>query len=243
MPRAHYEQLIARRRDFSVVSETLVTTSGYGFRVAAGQVFRLTLTSGMQVLDVGILGADDPHEHVFTGTQLAIEGGRVGRFTRLWGPPPLSRPMATCIADSVRHVPSHRGTGEHLSHGAHCNPHLWHLYAGHHGRSCYDNLREALAMVGLSQRYIGDNLNLFMEGGIDPYTGATIGDVSDARQGDLLEFYAEIDLIVLVSHCPVGGGSDDLRDSWTPADQMPTMNPITVTLLDTGVEPVGSGSE
>lgn len=238
-PREHYEGLVARRDGFTVVSETLMNQSGHGFRVEAGQAFRLTLT-GPQVLDVSVMNADDPDEHLFPGTQLAIEGGRVGRFTRLWGTPPLSRPLATCIADSVRKIPSPRGTSEHFPHGAHCNAHMWELYTGRHSRPCYDNLRHGLTMLGLSQRHISDNLNLFMKGGYEEHTGVSIADESDAIAGDYLEFYAELPLHVIVSLCPAEAGSDDLRESWS--DTSPgtiAVNPALVTMFDTETPPLG----
>lgn len=236
--RAFYESLVAAREGFTEVSSTLMNTSGYGFRVEAGQAFRLTLASGPQVLDVCVMSAEDPHEHMHPGTQMTIEGGRVGRFTRLWGTPPRSRPLATCIADTVRRIPSSRGTGEHFPHGAHCNPHLWQLYTGAHSRPCYDNLRLAAAMLGLSQYAIHDNLNLFMKGGYDEFTGASIVDGSDARRGDYLEFYAEIPLFVLVSLCPADPNSSDLRESWSDDDPGTIKaNPALVTLYDTGVMP------
>lgn len=239
-PREHYETLAANRERFRIVSEHLLEASGHGFRVEAGQAFRFTLATGPQVLDVCMMSADDPHEHLFPGTQMAIEGGRISRFTRLWGTPPRSRPLATCIADSVRGVPSPRGTGEHFPHGAHCNPHLWQLYTGKHSRPCYDNLRYGLAMLGLNQRYIHDNLNLFMKGGYDPVTGVSIAEESDSRKGDYLEFYAETALYVAISLCPAEAGSDDLRESWSEdSKDAIAVNPVRVTILDTGLAPLG----
>jgi uncharacterized protein YcgI (DUF1989 family) len=238
-PRAHYERIVERRERFETVSTDLVQTTGYGFRVTAGQAFRITLVEGPQILDVCMLAADDPHEHLFPGAQVAIEGGRVAPLTRLWGTPPRSRPLATCIADSVQASPSSRGTREHFVFGAHCNAHLWQLYTGGHGRPCYDNLRHGLATMGLGQRAIHDNVNLFMKGGYDPRTGASISDESDATRGDLIEFYAEIDLVVAVSLCPASEGSDDLRASWTGDEPGGGVRRIEVTVLDTGVAPLG----
>jgi len=238
-PREHYEQLVARREEFTTLSSIVLESTGHGFRVDAGQAFRLTLETGPQVIDLCVLSADDPHDHLLCGSQMAIEGGRVGRFTRLWGTPPRTRPLATCIADSVRNTPVPRGTRDHFCHGAHCNPHLWQLYTGQHGRPCYDNLRHGLAMVGLSQRHIHDNLNLFMKGGYDPFSGASIVDQSDSRTGDLIEFYAETDLLVVLSMCPAEEPSEDLRDAWSSSDAITTVNPIRVTTLATGTAPLG----
>jgi uncharacterized protein YcgI (DUF1989 family) len=238
-PREHYDDIVMRRESFRTVSSLVVESTGHGFRVKGGQVFRLTLETGPQVIDLCIASADDPHDHLFPGTQMAIEGGRVGRFTRLWGMPPRSRPLATCVADSVRNSPVPRGTRDHFCHGAHCNPHLWQLYTGQHPRSCYDNLRYGFAMLGLHQRYIHDNLNLFMKGGYDPFSGASIVDESDSRKGDFIEFYAEADLLVVLSLCPAEEPSDDLRDAWNSSDAVTSVNPIRVTTLDSGTPPLG----
>lgn len=237
--RGFYEELVAARPRFAVASEHILDRTGHGFRVDAGQAFRLTLLGGPQILDVCFAVADDPHEHFFTGAQMAIEGGRVTRFTRLWGTPPRSRPLATCIADSLAYQPNERRTRDHFSYGAHCNAHLWHLYTGVHHRPCYDNLRYGFAMLGLNQRYIHDNVNLFQRGGYDPFSGAHLIDPSDAAVGDFIEFYAEVPLAISVSICPNSGGSDALRESWSDTGPDDPVYPIRVDVLETGFSPLG----
>ncbi|MDO8210180.1 urea carboxylase-associated family protein [Conexibacter sp. CPCC 206217] len=232
-----YDRLIGSRDQFTVVSETVTDHTGYGFRVAAGQAFRLTMLEAPQILDVCMANADDPTEHFFSGAQMTIEGGKITRGIRLWGTPPRSRPIATCIADSVRVQENVRGTRDHFAYGAHCNPHLWHLHAGVHHRPCYDNLRYGYAMLGLSQHAIHDNVNLFQKGAYDPYTGSAMVEESDARRGDHIEFYAEIDLVVSVSLCPNGSGSDGLRESWSESGPLVPVHPIGVTVLDTATRP------
>lgn len=237
--REFYESLIAGREDFSLANSHELTETGYGFEVGEGQTFRLTLLGGPQILDVCFISADDPDEHYFTGAQMAIEGGRVTRFTRLWGTPPRSRPLATCIADTVAYRPNSRRTRDHHSYGGHCNAHLWHLYTDAHHRPCYDNLRYGFAMLGLHQRYIYDNLNLFQRSGLDPFSGADLVDESDAVVGDYIEFYAETDLYVSVSICPNSGGSNALRESWSETGLSDPVYPIRVDVFDTGVSPLG----
>jgi len=237
--RTFYENLVSRRGEFQTLASKDLDTTGYGFAVRAGQAFRLTLLGGPQIIDICFVTASDPTEHFFTGAQMAIEGGRVSRFTRLWGTPPRSRPLATCIADSVRVTPNLRRTRDHFSYGAHCNAHLWHLYTGVHHRPCYDNLRYGFAMLGLHQRYIHDNVNLFQKGGYDPFTGAHLIDASDAGAGDLVEFFAEIDLMISISLCPNSGGSDALRESWSESGPNDPVYPVRVETLKTGVSPLG----
>jgi uncharacterized protein YcgI (DUF1989 family) len=235
--RGFYEELIAARDQFRVVRSHRTDMTGYGFRVRAGEAYRLTLLERAQILDMCVSNADDPREHFFTGATVAIEGGKITRFTRLWGTPPLSRPLVTCIADTVRVRESADQLRDHFAYGAHCNPHLWHLYAGVHHRPCYDNLRFAYAMLGLSQRAIHDNVNLFQKGAYNPYTGAHMIAESDARRTDYIEFYAEIDVIVAISLCPSGAGSDAMRESWSTAGPTTPVHPILVEVFETDRSP------
>jgi uncharacterized protein YcgI (DUF1989 family) len=236
--KAFYHELVSRRGQFQTLAAEDLETTGHGFTVEAGQAFRLTLLGGPQIIDICFVNANEPTEHFFTGAQMAIEGGRVSRFTRLWGTPPESRPLATCIADSLRVTPNPRRTRDHFSYGAHCNAHLWHLYTGIHHRPCYDNMRYGFAMLGLHQRYIHDNVNLFQKGGYDPFTGAHLIDASDAGVGDFIEFYAEIDLMISISLCPNSAGSEELRGSWSETGPSDPVHPVRVETFETRVAPL-----
>jgi uncharacterized protein YcgI (DUF1989 family) len=195
------------------------------------------LLESAQILDVCMVNADDPRERFFSGAQMSNEGGKITRGVRLWGTPPLSRPLATCIADTVRPRENPRATRDHYAYGAHCNAHLWHLYAGVHHRPCYDNLRYGFAQMGLSQYVVHDNVNLFQKGAYDVFTGAHLVEESDATRGDFIEFYAEIDLIVSVSLCPNGAGSDALRGSWSETGPDVPVYPIRVSIFDSQTTP------
>jgi uncharacterized protein YcgI (DUF1989 family) len=112
-----YSDLIAARASFELVSSQIVAPDhGYGFRVEAGQSFRLTQIEAAQILDTCILSTDEPIEYCLPGTQLAIEGFTITRLTRLWGTPPSSRPLATCIADTVRPRPNPLHMRDHFCH-------------------------------------------------------------------------------------------------------------------------------
>lgn len=233
-----YSDLVALRPRFEKVSDHVVEppNTGWGFRVNAGQAFRIVTVDGPQITDVCILNADDPTEHYAAGTQLAIEGSHVTRMTRVWGTSPKSRPLCTCIADSVKQVESERNVRHHVVYSAHCNPHHWTLYSGRHPRTCYDNLRAGLALLGLNQRFIHDNLNLFQLSGLDPYTGHFLIEGSEAEAGDHIEFFAEVNLLVAMSLCPYGGGGVEPED-W-PDSEIPVF-PLAVEIYETGVEPLG----
>lgn len=230
-----YEEMIAARDSLTTAWTYVIPRgTGFGFRVEAGQTFRFRNVEAPQIADVCFLNAEDTSEHYAAGTQLAIEGGHVTRLTRIWGTPPLSRPLATCIADTLRMRDNRDHTQDHACHGAHCNPHHWMLYAKQHPRTCYDNLRAGMAMMGLSQRFIHDNINLFQKTSLDPYTGHYVLARSDAEAGDYIEFYAELPLIVVLSLCPYGDGGD-IEEDWEQFE-IPVY-PMAIDVQDTGIEP------
>lgn len=239
---AFYTDLISRRGSFEPAwNHEVPARSGYGFRVAAGQVFRLVMTQGGQVADLCMWAADDPSERYASGAQFYIEGARVTRGTRIWGTPPRSRPLATVTADTVRTRPDGGGAGlrepvrqHHKSYGGHCNPHHWLLFAGIHPPTCYDNLRDACAQLGMNQYAIHDNLNLFGRTTMDPYSGRHCGVPTHAERGDYLEFYAETDLLLGLSACPYGYTATP-PEQW--AENHPPARPIGVHVLDTGIKP------
>jgi uncharacterized protein YcgI (DUF1989 family) len=116
------------------------------------------------------------------------------------------------------------------------------LYTGTHPRTCYDNLRAGFALLDLHQRHIHDNMNLFQKTALDPYTGQYLEGVSDAEAGDYIEFFAELDLNVVMSLCPQGSGADTLgEDGYVPYFDMPVY-PIRVEVYDTGVTPLPAPS-
>ena len=230
-----YNDLVRRRDKFELVSRHILAPgSGYGFRVDEGQAFRFVMLERAQILDVNMMNAHDPSEHYETGTQMSLEGGRITRLTRIWGSPPLSRPLTTCIANTVQTRPNEHGLTDHFCYSGHCSAHFWYLFTGSHHRPCYDNLRAGMAMLGLSQRWIHSSMNLFMKSAIDG-AGIKRVDRSDAIAGDYIEFYAEIPLHVALSLCPNGSGTSP-GAIWDDATQTPVY-PVGVEIYETGLPP------
>ena len=204
-----FDALLASRANWTIAWEHVVPANhGYGFTVTDSQAWRLEIVEMPQIVDMCVFCTADPSEHLHVGSIWLWEGGHVTRGTRLWGTPPQTRVLATCTADTLCPTEDHTGARDHVCHGAHCNPHHWVLYTGRHQRTCYDNLRAGMAMLGHSQRQIHDNLNLFQRTALDPRTGQYLEYVSDAERGDYVEFRAHVDLSVVISLCPQGSGPD-----------------------------------
>jgi uncharacterized protein YcgI (DUF1989 family) len=233
LDRAFYDTIRARRPTFRLADELVIPKeSGKGFIVRAGQAVQLVCVEGAQVADVDVFNLSDPKEHLWANQTLNREGAHLTTFSRLWSNMPHFRPLMTIIEDTVETVPTTPGARHHIILGAHCNPFYWLIARGDMNHSnCYMNLVSAIAPYGLGPEYVHDNLNVFQKTRIDVQTSRYVSEASDAKPGDYVEFFAEMDVLVAVSACP--GGS--LR---YPAETgRSDTKPLLVKIFETGVEP------
>ncbi len=181
------------------------------FRVAAGQFFRISCPEGSQVGDLNLFNAENPDERFFSGKTRALHGTHVSTGARLWSNLPYLRPMATIVADTLDWYGKDRFGGRvHDVIGTRCDPHTHFLLSGgeqyHH--CCHSNLTRALVGAGFNpdtaERMVHDVLNVFMCTGFTTDTGQYFMKASPARAGDAITFFAEIDLLGVLSACPGG---------------------------------------
>lgn len=71
---------------------------------------------------------------------------------------------------------------------------------------------------------------------MDPRTGHHLNVVSDAVAGDYIQFFADVDLLVVVSLCPYGDGSVVPID-W--ATTRVAQRPIAIEIAASGALPLG----
>ena len=77
-------------------------------------------------------------------------------------------------------------------------------------RNCNDNLAEAIAEFGLGPEHVHDPFNIFMTTGLNDL-GKPFYLSSDAKKGDYVELFAEMDCLVAVSACPGGSSGPQSR--------------------------------
>ena len=181
------------------------------FRVAAGQVFRITSVDGPQVGDLNLWNAADLSERFYAGKTRALHGTHLSTGDRMWSSFPHMRPMATIIADTLDWYGFDAfGGSVHDVIGTRCDPYTARLLTGEdYHRCCHSNLTRALSRaqgipLAEAEPHIHDVLNVFMCTGFMRETGQYFMKVSPVRPGDYLEFLAEIDLIGALSACPGG---------------------------------------
>lgn len=234
LDRTFYDDVRARRATFRLTEEILIPKeTGKGLVVRRGQSVQLICVEGPQVADMDVFNAGDPREHLWANQTLNREGAHLTTFSRLWSSMPHFRPLMTIIEDTVETIPTEPGARHHIVLGAHCNPYYWLIATGDMNHpNCYMNLVSAIAPFGLGPEYLHDNLNVFQKTRVDVRTSRYVSEASDAKPGDYVEFFAEMDVLVAVSACPSGS----LRH---PAQTgLSDPKPLLVRIFDTGIEPL-----
>ena len=191
------------------------------FRVTAGSFFRITCTEGAQVGDLNLFEARNLDEHFYSGKTRALHGSHLHVGQRLWSCLPYLRPMATLIEDSLDwYGVDDDGARVHDVIGTRCDPYTHHLLTGQdYHNTCHSNLTRALAEhlrkpLTEAEALVHDVLNVFMCTGFTRDTGQYFMKASPARKGDHIEFFAEIDMLGVLSACPGGDcGSEHSSDT------------------------------
>jgi len=190
---------------------TVAPRDAAAFRVAAGQFFRISCPQGSQVGDLNLFNAANPQERFFSGKTRALHGTHLRIGARMWSNLPYLRPMATLIADTLEWYGTDAFGGRvHDVIGTRCDPYTHHLLSGggQYHACCHSNLTRALVGEGFAaetaEMMVHDVLNVFMCTGFTADTGQYFMKASPARRGDALEFFAEIDLLGVLSACPGG---------------------------------------
>jgi len=190
---------------------TVAPRDGGSFSVPAGSFFRITSVEGPQVGDLNLFAAGNLAERFFSGKTRALHGTHVTTSNRLWSCLPYLRPMATIVEDTLDWYGADAHGGRvHDVIGTRCDPYTHHLLSGgeyHH--CCHSNLSRAVAQAsGLpvteAELHTHDVLNVFMCTGFTRDTGQYFMKASPVRPGDFIEFFAEIDLLGVLSACPGG---------------------------------------
>ncbi len=205
-----------------VESFTIPIRTGRAWKVPAGHVFRIVTIEGPQVGDLNIWNAHNPRERLWASRTRQLQAAHVTTFDRLWSTLPYLRPLATITADSLKDYGIDEFGGRiHDLLGTRCDPYVNRMLTGEDfDFHCHSNLVRAVAPHGLTELDVHDVLNVFQCTGLnraDKYFMRA----SPAKQGDHIEFFAEIDLLCALSTCPGGDLSVAL---WGPDAQ----DPLTV---------------
>jgi uncharacterized protein YcgI (DUF1989 family) len=175
--------------------------SGKAFEVQSGQVLRIRLPEGPQVVDLDAFNLDNLQEAFSSSVTRQFQSVHPTTGHRLLSVPPWESVMFVVTQDTVRHEPNDRGTVSHDLLFGRCTRQYRTRRYGNDTPGCQENLAAAIAEVGLSEADAHDPFNVFMKTGIDPQ-GHLIFEASDAVAGDFIDLRAEMDCLVAISTCP-----------------------------------------
>ena len=213
-----------------------MTPMGAAFDVDAGHVLRVSQPEERgNIVDVMFLNRDNLDEHNHLPTQLLHEGFLMTTWTRIWSGQPYMRPLAVTIDDATEQSYLPHGYGNHEWIG-HCTPEMIEVAEGRlNGGSCHTNFLQAAQSRALGEWVARiENANIFQPATYKATAdGKQVMGYADVplqtKQGDYIDFYAQLDLLVLVSLCPCG----DQTASWQDVE----LTPMKVEVFDTHTEP------
>lgn len=173
---------------------TIPARKGVGVKVTQGKTFTVVNTHGTQVVDTWAFNAAD------LGEFMSMEHSRAG-FRRL-----VSRIGDSYLTNKRRAivtVTDDSSPGRHDTLIAACDVYRYQAlgHQGHHD-NCTENLRDALAALGLSSPETPAPLNLFMNIPWEP-NGDLFWNEPMTLPGDAITFRAEMDLVAIFSACPM----------------------------------------
>ena len=226
--RAFYDRLAHATTERRLLEQFVVPIrSGRAWPVRAGHLCRIVAVEGPQVVDFNAWHLHNPRERFWAARTRQLHSTHVTVYDRLWSTLPYLRPMLTITADTVAYGVDEDGGRCHDLLGARCDPYVNKLLTGDEfDLHCHSNLTRAILPYHLTEFDVHDVLNIFQVTGLTP-DGRYFMKASPAKQGDFVEFFAEIDLLCAISTCPGGDLSVPL---WGPdaGDPLPTCRPIGV---------------
>ncbi len=204
--------LLKARKHLKKISEIIVPPrDAKTFEVKFGQFFRIESIDGPQVGDFNLFKLDNLNEKFYSGKTRALYGTHLSVGDKMISNLPYLRSLATITWDTLDWYGYDQDGGSvHDVIGTRCDPYTSKLLSGNdYHYCCHSNLTRALVKeknisIDEAEKIIHDVLNVFMLTGFTNDTKQYFMKASPVRPGDYLEFFAETDLLGILSACPGG---------------------------------------
>ena len=186
------------------------------FEVKSGDFFRIESIEGPQVGDLNLFQLNNLEEKFYSGKTRALYGTHVSVGDKMYSSIPYLRSLATISWDTLDwYGYDSDGGSVHDVIGTRCDPYTSKLLSGNdYHYCCHSNLTRALVKeknidIKKAELIVHDVLNVFMCTGFTKDTKQYFMKASPVRPGDYLEFFAETDLLGVLSTCPGGNCSSE----------------------------------
>ena len=214
--------LFEARKHINKIAETIIPPrDAKTFEVKAGQFFRIESVEGPQVGDLNLFQANNIDEKFYSGKTRALYGTHLSTGDKMLSSFPYLRSLATITWDTLDWYGYDKDGGSvHDVIGTRCDPYTSKLLLdSEYHYCCHSNLTRALVnekgiKIDQAEKLVHDVLNVFMCTGFTNDTKQYFMKSSPVRSGDYLEFFAETDLLGILSTCPGGDcGSEHSSDN------------------------------
>ena len=213
--------LIEARKYLKKIDEVIIPPRDAKiFNVKLGNFFRIESVEGPQVGDLNLFQAENLDEKFYSGKTRALYGTHISVGDKMLSNFPYLRSLATITWDTLDWYDyDDDGGSVHDVIGTRCDPYTSKLISGNdYHYCCHSNLVRALVnekkmKVHDAEKIVHDVLNVFMLTGFTKDTKQYFMKSSPVRPGDYLEFFAETNLLGVLSACPGGDcGSEHSSD-------------------------------
>ena len=200
------------RKNLKVINEVIILPrDAKCFQVKAGQFFRIENIKGPQVGDLNLFNSENLKEKFYSGKTRALHGTHLSTGDQMWSCFPYLRPLATITKDTLDwYGIDDDGGSVHDVIGTRCDPYTAKLLTGNdYHYCCHSNLIRALSKekdikLNEAENLVHDVLNVFMCTGFTNDSHQYFMKASPAKKGDYIEFFAETNLLGVLSVCPGG---------------------------------------
>jgi len=200
------------RKNIKKIDEIIVPPrDARTFEVKFGNFFRIESVEGPQVGDFNLFKLDNLNEKFYSGKSRALYGTHLSVGDKMMSSFPYFRSLATITWDTLDWYGYDKDGGSvHDVIGTRCDPYTSKLLSDvDYHYCCHSNLTRALVKEKKiskdeAEKIVHDVLNVFMLTGFTNDTKQYFMKASPVRPGDFLEFFAETDLLGLLSACPGG---------------------------------------
>ena len=211
--------LLQARKDIALIDEIIIPPrDAKSFRIEKNNFFRIEFLEGPQVGDLNLFNENNLKEKFYSGKTRALHGTHLSTGDQMWSNFPYLRPLATITYATLDWYGwDSDGASIHDVIGTRCDPYTEKLLTNNdYHYCCHSNLMRALInekniSLNEAEELIHDVLNVFMCTGFTKNTHQYFMKASPVRQGDFIEFFAEENLLGVLSSCP--GGDCSLEHS------------------------------
>ena len=209
------------RKHIKQIDEVLIPPrDAKTFNVKKGNFFRIESVDGPQVGDLNLFQANNLDEKFYSGKTRALYGTHISVGDKMFSGFPYLRSLVTITWDTLDWYDYDEDGGSvHDVIGTRCDPYTSKLISGNdYHYCCHSNLTRALVKeknmnLNDAEKIVHDVLNVFMLTGFTNNTKQYFMKASPVRPGDYWEFFAETDLLGVLSACPGGDcGSEHSSD-------------------------------